>query len=140
MKTAIYLLVLLGALSCQRNKEVNPKDFQLIEGKWEQTGHQVKRNNEKTWVKDSTSGKVSLIIRADGVPLDENGEGFCCWPENYLLNGKLYSIKPKAPVEKAGVCISASCVYCETVELQATETSLLLIYCGGSQITYRKLP
>ena len=71
MKKAAYLLMLLGLLNCQRGKDAIPKAFQILEGKWEQTGHQTGPNE---WVRDSTNGEVSLIFRADGVPL--YGEGF----------------------------------------------------------------
>ncbi len=140
MKKIACLLVLLGLMNCQRDKDINPKAFQLLEGKWEQTGHQTKVNGKKVWVADSTSGSADLIIRADGVALDRNGKGSCCSPKNYLLNGKLYPIEPKSPVKHGDYCAQSLCAYCETVELQVTENTLLWIYCGVYQATYRKLP
>ncbi|GHB54791.1 hypothetical protein [Persicitalea jodogahamensis] len=140
LKQKVCLLILLGMLGCQRDKDVTPKAIRLLEGKWEQTGHQTTQDGKEVWVADTTNGKVSLTFRADGVPLDENGEGLCCSPQNFLLNGKLYPIEPKSPVKPADYCALVNCASCGTVELQATENTLLWISCGGYKITYRKLP
>lgn len=138
-KTAYLLLLLLGMLSCQSDKDIDPKTLQLLEGKWEQTGHQTKENGKTVWVADSTNGEISLLIRADGVPLDKNGEGFCCPPKNFLIGGKLFPIEPKSPVKFAFYCALASCAPCNTVELQITEKSLIWISCGGFATRYRRL-
>lgn len=140
MKKAAYLLLLLLAtLACQSDKGIDPKILQLLEGKWEQTGHQTRENGKTVWVADSTSGKISLIIRADGVPLDANGEGFCCPPKNFLIGGKLYPIEPKSPVKFAEYCAAVDCISCDVVELQITESTLLWISCGGFATRYRRL-
>lgn len=138
-KTASLLLLLLGMLSCQSDKAIDPKTLQLLEGKWEQTGYQTRENDKKVWVADSTSGKTSLIVRADGVPLDANGEGFCCPPKNFLIGGKLFPIEPKSPVKFAEYCAAVDCISCDVVELQVTENRLLWISCGGYTVRYRRL-
>lgn len=136
MKTAAYLL-LLATLSCQRNKGINPKDFQLLEGKWERTAYQI---NQNEWVADSISGRVSLIFRADGVPLDGDGFGFCCPPQKLLINGRLINIEPKSPVTTAAFCQTVRCRFCETIEIQVTRESMLWIDCNGGMTSYRRLP
>ncbi len=145
MKKATYLLLLFGLINCQRDKDIipealQPEAIQMLEGQWEQTSHQTTVNDKKVWVADSTSGSPDLIFRADGVPLYGDGGGMCCSPKNYLLNGKLYAIAPKSPVKLSSTCINALCMYCETIEIHATESTLLWISCGFYQATYRKLP
>lgn len=135
MKTAACLLFLLTLLSCQ--EDINPKAFELLEGKWERTAYQIDQNE---WVADSTTGKASLIFRADGVPLDGNGFGFCCPPQNLLVNGRLAAIEPKIPVTTAVFCQTVRCRPCETVEIQVTRESLLWLDCYGGITRYRRLP
>lgn len=139
MKKIASLLLLLGLLSCQNDKVLDPKILKTLEGKWEQIGYQTRENGKKVWLVDSTSGKIALIIRADGVPLDKNGEGFCCPPKNFLIGGKLFPIEPKSPVKFAEYCAAVDCISCHVVELQVTENSLLWISCGGFATRYRRL-
>ncbi len=136
----IGLLVLLGMVSCQPNKDANPRAFQLLEGKWEQTGHQTTLNGKEVWVADSTNGRADLIFRASGMPLYGDGFGFCCPPQNLLINGRLFPIKPDTTVIPHPACQVIKCRPCDTVEIQVSSESMLWIGCGGYKTTYRKLP
>ena len=140
MQKAAYLLVLLGLMNCQRNQDINPKAFQLLEGKWERTAYQINQGNGKAWVADSTTGKASLLFRADGVPLNGNGFGFCCPPQKLLINGRLTAINPKSSVTTDPFCQYIRCRFCDTIEIQVTEESMLWIGCDGNQVAYLKLP
>ncbi len=135
MKKHSVLLFILLLLGC-RQDEINPKAFQLLEGRWERTGRLL---SDKVWLPEPTDGSPDLIIRADGVPLDGNGFGQCCPPKNYSIDGRLYPIEPKLPYVNAEICKLIRCVACETVELQVTQEGLLWIGCSGSASRYRRL-
>jgi len=139
----IFILILMGLtlVGCQREQELTPEEITPLVGKWRQIAYERTTETGREWV-DVTDTNVynTLIFRADGIPLYANGKGMCCAPRSFIIGGRTFKIEPKSPVELDGICIQASCYYCESVELEVNQNEMVWNSCNGFRLRYRLEP
>ncbi len=137
------LLVLILLVSCQRDKDANPRVFQLLEGKWEQTGYYITTSsNEREWrTIDSLAGQPTFIVRSDGAFLFGNGKEMCCGPRGKVtINGEAIFINPTMQVPYNEMCALVDCIGCNDNVFEVDEEKLVWIRCGTIRSHYRRLP
>lgn len=141
MKKLSYLLLILLAIGCQKQKGVLPQQAKKLVGKWEPIAREITLGNGvKEWKSlDSIPNKRGFVFRSNGVFLDWDGKPACCGPTGkFTINGEAFfpKIDKKADCSLV-LCISAS-LTCQNHQLQIDKNELIWSRCGDRS-RYRRL-
>ena len=114
MNRGILLILLAFAITnCKKDAPAEPpKEIAGIVGAWRSTEYTEMRGD--TIIKHVIPKERSrvIIIRFDGVILDEDGKQSCGTPDSYLLNTKLIEVKPLIPIPTRMDCTGLVGVPC----------------------------
>lgn len=139
----LLLFSVLGILfiACNRNNDPEPaREIAGIVGKWRMVELQYTQG-DRTIVQPGDLEDVpqsELSIRFDGVILT-NGYGACCPIEQYMVNGKLFEVKPARQVPLNPNCINISCMMCADVEIVQLEDEMTITSCKALVVRYTRV-
>ncbi|CAG4993786.1 hypothetical protein DYBT9275_01234 [Dyadobacter sp. CECT 9275] len=139
MKSVLHIsLLLLLVLGCKKDDADGPvNSFATgLEGRWKLVETEKGVVGNQGWVAVPGEQADYLIFRSDGVLIDSTGLPACCSPIAFIINQKLFEIKPQAPLAANPACSSRNCVLCPTWDIQYSGNELVVSYCDSPRRKY----